>query len=326
MGPLPIVLPLAMAVVVVLHAVEALAAAPAGGRRRRSISRLTLSILAAAGLGRRRRVAARSTAPGRLLLGLVSLLFLCCAIYSVGYLRYASSAPNRCFCACLLVVLGDHEPGRLVAAPGPDVGRDGGDDAGHGAADLLQPFAALDRGDLEVPADRSVGIALALLGSFFLAYACAARGRTTPRCSRRPARRGADAVAALAARRRSSCCWSATAPRWAWPPCTPGSPTRTARRPAWSARCWRAASPVAPSWPCASHQITAAAGEGDFARAARLHRARVDGWAAVSRAPARLQADARLLERRAHGHPGARRGPRRARRLRHACCTWSTTG
>ena len=49
--------------------------------------------------------------------------------------------------------------------------------------------------------------------------------------------------------RRSCCCSSATAPRWGWPPCTPGSPTPTARRRAWSARCWPAASQAVRSSP-----------------------------------------------------------------------------
>ena len=43
-------------------------------------------------------------------------------------------------------------------------------------------------------------------------------------------------------------------------------------------------------------------------------------------APERFQADARVLERRAHGHPRRRRGARRRRRLRRACSICSNNG
>src|SRR5436305_1288476 len=43
--------------------------------------------------------------PGRLVLLIVSILFLICAVYSVGYLRYRSELSNRLFCICLLLFL-----------------------------------------------------------------------------------------------------------------------------------------------------------------------------------------------------------------------------
>ena len=90
----------------------------------------------------------------------------------------------------------------------------------------------------------SVGIALALLGIVLPRHG-AGRGRRR----RAPPLMLEDLVAAAPRlhpawlRRRSSSCWSASAPRWAWRRCTPGSRTPTARRPAARRRCsWRARS------------------------------------------------------------------------------------
>ena len=44
--------------------------------------------------------------PGRVILLLVSTLFLFCAFYAVGYLRLRRERSNRVFCACLLTFLG----------------------------------------------------------------------------------------------------------------------------------------------------------------------------------------------------------------------------
>ena len=92
--------------------------------------------------------------PGRLVLLLLSVLFAICAVYAVGYLRYRRELSNRVFVPCLLVFLGDDDPGRVLAAPRAHVGRGRGGDARDGPADLLQPDAAVDRGDLEIPAGR----------------------------------------------------------------------------------------------------------------------------------------------------------------------------
>src|SRR5438552_5957321 len=45
-------------------------------------------------------------APGRLVLGVISVLFLSCSIYAPGYLRVRSERPNRLFCAGMLGFLG----------------------------------------------------------------------------------------------------------------------------------------------------------------------------------------------------------------------------
>src|SRR5579863_3527442 len=43
--------------------------------------------------------------PGKLVLLILSTLFLICAFYSVGYLRYRAQLSNRIFCSCLLLFL-----------------------------------------------------------------------------------------------------------------------------------------------------------------------------------------------------------------------------
>ena len=43
--------------------------------------------------------------PGRIVLLILSTLFLICAVYSVGYLRYRSELSNRIFCVGLLCFL-----------------------------------------------------------------------------------------------------------------------------------------------------------------------------------------------------------------------------
>ena len=167
----------------------------------------------------------------------------------------------------------------------------------------------------------SVGIALALLGSFFLAYSALHGGLRAPRCCSRTWCATPRGCRGPGCTPPSCCCSSATAPRWAWRPCTPGSPTPTARRPGWWARCWPGGSPTAPSWRCcASSRSARPPARRAFARELLVvHRPAVDGGGRRVHGPAaRLQAHARLLQRRAHGHPGARRRPRRQRHLRRA--------
>src|SRR4051794_7655972 len=42
---------------------------------------------------------------GRLILAVMSVIFLLCSCYSIGYLRVRSERPNRIFCIVLLVFL-----------------------------------------------------------------------------------------------------------------------------------------------------------------------------------------------------------------------------
>ena len=239
MGPLPVVLPLAMAVVVFFT--------PSKRWRPRLLAAtaavhfaLTLSILAApASVDAGEWLTARRSRPPPARPGQPALPLLRDLL---GRLPALSRRPRQ---PPLLRLPpggpGDHEPGRLCAAPGPALGRDGGDDARHGAADLLQPFAALDRGDLEVPGDlvgrhRTGPVRLVLPG-----LRGAARRRRGLAALPRPARRGDDAVATLAARRLHPAAGRLRHQARAWRPCTPGSPTPTARRPGWSAPCSPAA-------------------------------------------------------------------------------------
>jgi len=109
--------------------------------------------------------------PGRLVLLIISVLFFICAIYCVGYLRYRLALSNRVFCACLLlflamatlVVCSMHLGLMWVAI--------------EGATLSTAPLVYFNRTQKSIEATwkylliGSVGIALALLGSFFMAYA-----------------------------------------------------------------------------------------------------------------------------------------------------------
>jgi len=108
---------------------------------------------------------------GRLVLGVVSLLFWICSWYAVGYLGHRRARDNRVFCGCLLAFLGmaslvawSQHLGLLWVAM----------EATTLATAPLVYFNQ-NRRSLEATWKYlmvcSVGIALALLGSFFLAYA-----------------------------------------------------------------------------------------------------------------------------------------------------------
>jgi hydrogenase-4 component F len=107
---------------------------------------------------------------GKLVLGFISVLFFLCSLYAPAYLALRPDQPNRVFCACLptmlgmmsLVALSHHlglmwvgiEATTLATAPLLFFN--------HNARSLEATWKYLLIG--------SVGIALALLGSFFLAY------------------------------------------------------------------------------------------------------------------------------------------------------------
>lgn len=108
---------------------------------------------------------------GRLVLGVVSLLFWVCSFYTVGYLGYRQNRDNRIFCACLLGFLGmatlvtfsQHFGLQWVAIEATTL--------------ATAPLIYFNRTPRSIEATWkylllcSVGIAVALLGSFFLAYA-----------------------------------------------------------------------------------------------------------------------------------------------------------
>ncbi len=108
--------------------------------------------------------------PGRIVLLVVSALFLLCSVYAVGYLRWREERSNRWFCACLLAV-----PGLLsLVACAQHLGLMW---IGLESATLATaPLIYFNRTPRSIEATwkylvvGSVGVALALLGTFFLAY------------------------------------------------------------------------------------------------------------------------------------------------------------
>jgi len=107
---------------------------------------------------------------GKVVLGFVSVLFFLCSLYAPGYLALRSDRPNRVFCANLLSVLGlmtlvtlSHHLGLMwVAMEATTLASAPLLYFNHNARSLEATWKYLLIG--------SVGIALALLGSFFLAY------------------------------------------------------------------------------------------------------------------------------------------------------------
>jgi hydrogenase-4 component F len=116
---------------------------------------------------------------GRLVLGFLSLLFFLCSVYARGYLAVRPELSNRLFCTCLLAFLGTmtliteaHHLGLMwVALEATTLA----------SAPLL--YFNRNRRSLEATWKYlligSVGIALALLGSLFLAYAAFRSGLET---------------------------------------------------------------------------------------------------------------------------------------------------
>jgi hydrogenase-4 component F len=108
---------------------------------------------------------------GHLVLDVVSVLFTLCAIYGVEYLGIRKERANRAFCVCLLtflsmttaIALAQHLAVVWVAVEGATLSTAVLIYFNHNARSLEAAWKYLMIG--------SVGIALALLGSLFLAYA-----------------------------------------------------------------------------------------------------------------------------------------------------------
>jgi hydrogenase-4 component F len=114
--------------------------------------------------------------PAKLVLLVVSLLFACCSVYAVGYLKYRLERSNRVFVACLLGFLGimslvtwSHHLGLMWVAI-------------EGTTLVTAPLIYFNNSKRSIEATwkyllvGSVGIALALLGTFFLAYSSLQQG------------------------------------------------------------------------------------------------------------------------------------------------------
>ena len=108
--------------------------------------------------------------PGKVILGLVSVLFLLCSLYAPSYLALRANQTNRVLCACLLLSLGmmsfvvlSHHLGLMWVAM-------------EATTLTTAPCIYFNRNARSLEATWkyllvcSVGIALALFGSFFLAY------------------------------------------------------------------------------------------------------------------------------------------------------------
>ena len=108
---------------------------------------------------------------GKLILLVVSTLFLFCSVYAVGYLNNRGERPNRIFCVCLLCFLSitslvtwSHHLGLMWVAI-------------EGTTLVTAPLIFFNHTQRSIEATwkymliGSVGIALALLGTFFMAYA-----------------------------------------------------------------------------------------------------------------------------------------------------------
>jgi hydrogenase-4 component F len=109
--------------------------------------------------------------PARVVVLVVGTLFLFCSFYAVGYLQQRQERSNRVFCACLLGFLGimsivtwSHHLGLMWVAI-------------EATTLVSAPLIYFNRTQRSIEATwkylmvGSVGIALALLGTFFLAYA-----------------------------------------------------------------------------------------------------------------------------------------------------------
>lgn len=115
-------------------------------------------------------------APGKIVLGVLSVLFFFCGLYAVGYLHHRLERDNRIFCACLAsflamttLVTWSHHLGLLWVAM-------------EATGLATAPLIYFNHNPRSIEATwkflllSSVGIALALLGSFFLAYAALREG------------------------------------------------------------------------------------------------------------------------------------------------------
>lgn len=107
---------------------------------------------------------------GRVVVLQISVLFVLCSFYAVGYLRYREEQSNRVFCTCLLAFLGvaslvawAHHLGLMWVAI-------------EASTLVTAPLIYFNHTPRSIEATwkyllvGSVGIALALLGTFFLAY------------------------------------------------------------------------------------------------------------------------------------------------------------
>jgi hydrogenase-4 component F len=146
---------------------------PAGG----VLHTILTVVILATDLGQPMFASWLATGPlGRVLLGFLSVQYLVCSFYVPGYLALRPERPNRIFCAALLVLIGtmtlvvvSHHLGLMWVAI-------------ESSTLTTAPLIYFNRNPRSLEATwkylliGSVGIALALFGSFFLAYAAVHAG------------------------------------------------------------------------------------------------------------------------------------------------------
>ena len=146
-----------------------------------AVAHLALVTLCVARAAARRRrldgLAGPRSARARSFLGFVSLLFFLCALYAPGYLALRPERPQPRLLRLPARLPGDDDAGDPVAPPRPDVGGDGSD---HAVVALRCSTSTTTPARWRRPgstcSSARSGIALALLGSFFLAYAALKAG------------------------------------------------------------------------------------------------------------------------------------------------------
>lgn len=182
---------------------------------------------------------------GRFILFVVSLLYAACSFYALGYFRYHADWENRIFITALLAFLG----AMTIAAASRHLGLLWV--AVEATTLVSAPMIYYNRNRFSIEATWkylllcSVGIALAMLGILFVAYA-GLHGGGEQELLLDQMLASASLYSKPWLRPVSSFCWWASAPRWGWRRCTPGNRTPTARPRDWWAGCWPAGSPA---WP-----------------------------------------------------------------------------
>ena len=245
---------MAFAMILFPFAMAAIAAAVPSNRLRPWLLPLTAVIFSAATVFVLMRPALMTTSPwlildppGRIVLLAISTLFLFCSFYTVGYLQYRKERSNRVFCACMLGFLGvmsivvwSHHLGLMWVAI-------------EGTTLVMAPLIYFNRTPRSIEATwkylmiGSVGIALALLGTFFLAYASVQAGLEST-LAFEDVLQNASLLSKPWLHAAFILLLVGYGTKWDWPPCTPGSRKCTERCPAWSGRYLPAGSPVVPFW------------------------------------------------------------------------------
>ena len=116
---------------------------------------------------------------GKIVLMTVSVLFACCALYAPAYLGMHEKRENRVFCACMLALLSAMS--LVVYAQHIGVMWVGIEAMALAAAPLIyfRHTSEAIEASWKYLLLSSIGVALALLGSFFLAYASVVGGESS---------------------------------------------------------------------------------------------------------------------------------------------------